>query len=184
MQANYISDVSRYATYAGLEFSAAFATGYLIARNQGYKFEDIQTQPPVTQCVYDIVSNNIRVGAMGIAVPIWIAGYNGFSLGYTYYILSTYWGHLKVLKALLPHGIIEIPTLLMFCGIGFKIEMDIWHTLTGHKVDWQNSLLGLLEISFYLSLLFVVAAFIEIYFSKEDKIWEGKIPIYQGCLIK
>lgn len=94
----------------------------------------------------------------GIIPVIFVAG-NGIILGMLAHTISRQHGTLFVLAAILPHGIIELPLVLISAGIGLRLGYVIYLSLKGIKTEIKPELKQ--GISFYvrviLPLLFVAA---------------------------
>ena len=119
-------------------FLFAIGVGFYLGDSLPQHFlEDILAQIPkpsdnLAVLIYRIASNNLLVSAMlilsGIVIglpPLLLILYNGFIVGWVAYLASTEMGIWYTLMSLLPHGIIEIPTI-NFCaalGVGLGYEL-------------------------------------------------------------
>ena len=118
-----------------------------------------------------ILTNNVRViltcifGSLFLSVPTLLTLFrNGFILGFqTISSLSTI--GFQVFAYVLPHGIFEIPAIIIAGAAGLKIPYEIIRYLAGKK----ETILTKEDIKEYLTLalisiiLIVIAAFIEAY---------------------
>ncbi len=95
---------------------------------------------------------------LGIIPILFVAG-NGIILGMLAHVISRQLGTLFVIAALLPHGIIEVPMVLISAGIGLRLGHTMYPSLMGMKTDIKKELRE--GIGFYmrviLPLLFVAA---------------------------
>jgi len=95
---------------------------------------------------------------LGIIPVIFVAG-NGIILGMLAYTISRQHGTLFVLAAILPHGIIELPVVLISAGIGLRLGYAVYLSLKGVKTEIKPELKQ--GLSFYarvvLPLLFIAA---------------------------
>ena len=111
------------------------------------------------------LSASYEVPALFLSVPTIITLFkNRFVLGFqTSHFLST--GGLRVFAYVLPHGIFEIPAIIIAGTAGFKIPYEIIRYLAGNK----ETILTKEDIKEYMTLalisiiLIAVAAWIEAY---------------------
>ncbi len=119
--------------------------------------EKIKTlEPPLLQAVVlflIIFLNNalkslaiIILGAGFGIIPLFFVAYNGQAIGMVVYLFSEEKGLPFVLAALLPHGIIEIPVILISAGIGVRIGYSVYLSLKEGGADFNN---GLLHVFIY-----------------------------------
>jgi len=102
----------------------------------------------------------IVLGAL-VIVPIMFIMFNGYILGIVMCESARIEGPLYVAAAILPHGIIELPMVLLSAALGMRIGMMVLLRITG-KISTEEILSTLKwSISFYfrwiLPLLFVAA---------------------------
>ncbi len=98
---------------------------------------------------------------IGIIPVIFVAG-NGIILGMLAHTISKQHGTLFVLAAILPHGIIELPMVLISAGIGLRLGYAVYLSLKGVRTEIKPELKQ--GIRFYLRIivpLLFVAAVIE-----------------------
>ncbi len=96
---------------------------------------------------------------LGIIPILFVAG-NGIIIGMLAEIVSRQRGTFFVIASTLPHGIIEVPMILISTGIGLRLGYNMYLSLIGKKVDMKQELTQ--GIGFYIRviapLLFVAAA--------------------------
>lgn len=101
-------------------------------------------------------------------VPLALIAVNGLFLGVVVEVFSTEKGVLFVLAAVLPHGIIELPMVLISAGIGLRLGYEMYRFLKGESTNLKQEFKQ--GLWFYivriLPLLFV-AAVIESYVTPE-----------------
>jgi stage II sporulation protein M len=68
-------------------------------------------------------------------VPLLVLSSNGFMIGVVSYAIIHKQGVLYLAAGILPHGIIELPTILLGISIGFRLGYLLVFTLLGEKVD-------------------------------------------------
>jgi stage II sporulation protein M len=89
--------------------------------------------------------------------PIFIASFNGYILGFISRIVMDETRAINLL-GLIPHGIFELPALIISLGLGIKMGFSIFEKERSFKKD----IIECLRVFFLLAIpLFVIAAFIE-----------------------
>jgi stage II sporulation protein M len=113
-----------------------------------------------------IFFNNIKASFMamilgiGVALfPIFTAVINGYILGFVSREVVSAEGFF-ILWQLLPHGIFEIPAILLSIGIGVKIGTDLFKKNPGEKLR-KNIREGLRFFAFVIFPLLLTAGIIE-----------------------
>ena len=95
----------------------------------------------------------------GVIPFLFLAG-NGVILGILADLISRQQGVLFVIAATLPHGIIEVPVILISAGIGFRLGHVMYLSITGMRTDIRQELNQ--GVGFYIRrivpLLFIAAA--------------------------
>ncbi len=126
-------------------------------------------EPPVLQVLvllFFIFLNNALKSLMAIVLgigfglfPLFLVEYNGKVVGFVAGLFSKQQGILFVAAALLPHGIIEVPMVLISAGIGLRLGYVTLLTLRGAKTDIKRELKQGLRFYFrrIVPLLFVAA---------------------------
>lgn len=140
-----------------------FSESYLEMFKQS--FEWIKTLPPLAVMFLIFLNNAFKsllalvLGlGLGIIPFLFVAG-NGIVIGILGDTISRQHGTVFVVASLLPHGIIEIPMILISAGIGLRLGYAIYLSLKGLKIDINTELRQ--GIRFYmrviLPLLFIAA---------------------------
>ena len=117
------------------------------------------------QLLVFILENNIMTAFVGmvfgilLVFPVLIVLLNGYVLGFVMNKTSEVAGSL-VLFRLLPHGVFELPALIISLGLGLRIGMFIFHK--NKKKDLKYALENSLRVFLFVVIpLLVVAGFIE-----------------------
>jgi stage II sporulation protein M len=105
---------------------------------------------------------SIVLGAGFGIIPIIFVGGNGILLGLVANQVSHEQGTLFILAAILPHGIIEIPMVLISSGLGLRLGYLMYSSIMGKETDMKYELLQSLRIYMRIIMpLLFVSAFIE-----------------------
>jgi stage II sporulation protein M len=111
--------------------------------------------------------NSLLALVLGIGfgfVPFFLIAVNGFFLGMVAEVSSTEKGILFVLAAVLPHGIIELPMVLLSAAIGLRLGYEMYRFLKGEKTNLKQEFIqGLWFYLVRIAPLLFVAAVIESY---------------------
>jgi len=101
----------------------------------------------------------IVLGAGFGIIPVIFVGGNGILLGLVASQVSHEQGALFVLAAILPHGIIEIPMVLISSGLGLRLGYLMYISLMGKETDMRYELMQSLRIymRIVVPLLFISA---------------------------
>lgn len=98
---------------------------------------------------------------LGVVPIVFVAG-NGMILGMVADIVFREKGMDFVLAALLPHGIIEIPMILLSAGMGIKLGHSMYLSVKGENTDLKNELKqGIMFFMKWIAPLLFLAAVIE-----------------------
>lgn len=94
-------------------------------------------------------------------VPALAAVLNGVVLGVIGYHAIETIGVMYLVAAILPHGIIELPTVLVCIGVGFRLGHLLFLTLLGKDVDLGGEVRFALRLLRWVVLFLFLAAVIE-----------------------
>ncbi len=94
-------------------------------------------------------------------VPALVAVLNGMVLGVIGYHAIETVGVMYLVAAILPHGIIELPTVLICIGVGFRLGHLLLLTLLGRAVDLGGEVRLALRLLRWVVLFLFLAAVIE-----------------------
>ena len=157
--------------------------GYIQAENSPEKARDLfeklrnEFEPLLNLPVYliplAIFANNtiksfflILSGVIVGVIPFLFIGYNGYIIGLIINIAGQERGIGNVILSLLPHGILEIPAVLLSGGLGIWIGAGVLKTLAGNKEDVRSRVGYSLRIFLRVVVpMLFVAAIIETFIS-------------------
>ncbi|ADG13972.1 protein of unknown function DUF95 transmembrane [Methanocaldococcus infernus ME] len=134
-------------------------------------------KPKIQFNFISILTNNLKVillmlaGAITFGLSTFInLLFNGFNVGVL--IGSTFLTNepLKLITALiLPHGIFEIPAMLIAAIAGFKIPYEITLYLLDRKEKpiTEEDIKEFLKLALISIILIIIAAFVEVYITPE-----------------
>ncbi|AET64424.1 stage II sporulation protein M [Methanothrix harundinacea] len=115
-----------------------------------------------------IFLNNLFASALALLlgvgfgiVPAVVVVLNGAVVGLVVHQAVMAGGATFVLVAIIPHGIIELPTVLVAIGVGFRLGHLMILTLLGRRVDLEGELLAGIRLLRWVALLLFIAAAIE-----------------------
>ena len=93
-------------------------------------------------------------------VPLLVLTSNGFMIGVVSYTIIHKQGVLYLLAGIVPHGIIELPTILLGISLGFRLGYLLALTILGEKVDLagETRIAVHFLVKWFLPLLFLAAA--------------------------
>ncbi len=129
------------------------------------EFGWIKTLNPISIMLVIFANNAFKsflslVLGVGLGViPVLFVAANGVIIGMLANTIAKQNGTLFVIAALVPHGIIEVPMVLISAGIGLRLGYKMYPSLTGLKTDINKELregIGF-YVRFVLPLLFVAA---------------------------
>ncbi|MAH45707.1 hypothetical protein CMI37_07745 [Candidatus Pacearchaeota archaeon] len=120
----------------------------------------------VSELTSFIFFNNIKTAFFAMVLGIFVvfpAGamvVNGYLLGFVARFAVDEAGSILVLWKLVPHGIFELPAVILSVGLGLKIGVEIWRK-NSWKILKRNFKEGLRFFIFVIFPLLLVAAVIE-----------------------
>jgi stage II sporulation protein M len=93
-------------------------------------------------------------------VPLLVLTSNGFMIGVVSYFIIHKQGVLYLLAGIVPHGIIELPTILLGISIGLRLGYLLVLTLLGEKADLAGETRTAVHflVRWFLPLLLLAAA--------------------------
>ncbi|MGI5853082.1 MAG: stage II sporulation protein M [Bacillota bacterium] len=136
--------------------------------------ESLRNQPLYLRAAYVFLNNSrvmimVLVGAyLGGLIPPLVLLFNGFIIGLfsASPIMTANIGLVGFLISLVPHGIFEIPAILLSGMMGLRIAKELWSGIFGRPTDTLGRVSKqVLGISPLLILLLLIAAILEIYVS-------------------
>ncbi|MGC9514793.1 stage II sporulation protein M [Methanocrinis sp.] len=94
-------------------------------------------------------------------VPFIVVIMNGLVVGLVVHQAISIGGLAFVIVAILPHGIIELPTVLVCIGVGFRLGHLMIRTLLGGNSELEGELRSAIRLLRWVVLLLFIAAVIE-----------------------
>ncbi len=132
------------------------------------RFAPLLTLSPI-YILITIFLNNTFVSLvsliLGIAVgifPILFIASNGYFVGMISYLVGQQKGFVFILLALLPHGVVELPTVFLSASIGLRLGHHVFLSLIGRPTEVREEIKNGLKFYFSLIMPFLfIAAIIE-----------------------
>ncbi|MDY6958721.1 MAG: stage II sporulation protein M [Halobacteriota archaeon] len=162
-------------------FFIAAATGYLygaadetysdaIIEELGEEFSGLVEQSP-PMIVFNIFTRNTALSFMalvsGIAfglIPLGFITINGILIGVIMQMAEEEMGALFVLLAIIPHGIVELPMVILSSAIGMKLGQELLCILIDRESNIKEEFIkGIRTFTVLVVPLLFVAAIIEVY---------------------
>ncbi len=122
-----------------------------------HSFGWIKALPPLAIMLLIFLNNAFKsllalVLGVGLGViPLFFVAGNGIIIGMLADVVSRQKGTLFVLASLLPHGIIEVPMILISSGIGLRLGYVMYLSIRGAKTDIKQELKQ--GIMFYIKVV-------------------------------
>jgi stage II sporulation protein M len=132
------------------------------------RFSPLMTMGPI-YILITIFLNNTFVSlislVLGIAVgifPILFIASNGYFVGMVSYLVGQQKGFVFILLALLPHGVVELPTIFLSASIGLRLGHQVFLSIIGRPTEVRGEITNGLRFYFSLIMPFLfIAAIIE-----------------------
>jgi len=183
----YIFSLWKFILAAVLVFVFAAFYGYFFAQNSPLETElvleklqemlgPIVEMPPLGQFLFIVLNNGITVfltiilGIIFGFFPFLVLFSNGTILGIIAFFFKTELSWSTFFVGTLPHGIIEIPVVILACAIGFKLGKTLFDRVfkkekeTDIKTELNTALVFFIKVLF--PLLFLAAA-VEVFITSQ-----------------
>ena len=148
----YLNYLKGYIVFVSVMFTISTLIGYwyssfnLSFANQtsadiGEMFAIIEALNPLGIMLIIFLNNSIKclmalLFGIGFGlIPLAFVTYNGFLIGTISLVIGRLEGLLYVLLAIVPHGVIELPMVIISASIGVRLGHDLLNTLVGKKAD-------------------------------------------------
>ena len=174
-------EIAIYFTLLTVIFGLSIFAGYQTAKSHpeqakqfinqfSSEFGFIKLLPPVIIFAIIFLNNSIKafiamiLGLFFGLAPIFFVFINGYIIGIVVYVVGLRMGLKRVAMMLIPHGIVEIPAIILACSYGLWLGRMFFRKVTGEKVSIRNCIN--LAIYYYMRTvvpMLIVAAFIETY---------------------
>lgn len=142
----YLSNLKKYFIFAAFFFVFSFVYGYAITQSAPSEAENIikelrNTYKPILDAgafgqFLMIFMNNALVGFLTIvfgvvlgAFPLLVLFSNGMILGILAFLTFHEFSVASFLIGILPHGIIELPVMLVFVAIGLRMGHTVYYLI-------------------------------------------------------
>lgn len=167
---------SLYMGWANSEQFSTFLENQLAGLEPMIKTINTQENPQIWLFVFIFLNNAIKsvivvfLGLLLGVIPLFMLIANGMILGYVLSIQPHESTMAIVVKGILPHGIIEIPVILLACAYGLKLGMLVWKMGSQLLVPYEKrtarfEIMKILQLTKPLSIgivvLLLIAAIIE-----------------------
>lgn len=181
----YLYSLRNYILFSSLVFVASALFGYVIARNYPTETQTIieeikkmfifKEETTQWELFFFILENNMTklfiilpLGIFAGLIPFFSVFSNGLILGIFAQVVSQESSWLFFILGIMPHGIIEIPVLILSSAIGMRIGKVAIYRLFSKRESFQMEFAKALKffILFLIPLLFI-AAFIETFITSE-----------------
>ena len=174
--ADYVRSITPLFSLCCLLFLFSMSMGYALGGDMsGSSLQDILgTFPDVSNMSlfelfgFVIANNTFKSflfmvgGLLGGILPLFFVIFNGFFVGWVAYSLGSKAGLDFVVAGLLPHGIIEIPTILLAMSIGMSLGYTLLNKLRGQGELRREARYAFGLFIFRVLPLLVLAAVIEV----------------------
>ncbi len=162
-------------------FLFSIYSGYLVAMNDPMIAKNVLTQfsqefgfikqlPRFLIFFIIFINNTVKafvamlLGVLFGLVPVLFVMINGIMVGIVVYVVGERIGTERVIMLLLPHGMIEIPAMLLACSYGVWLGRMFFERLRGKDVSMKEMIKEAVSkfVRTVLPML-LIAAFIEAY---------------------
>jgi len=190
----YIFSLRNLILFASFVFVAAIFLGYFLAKDLPEEMrivfrpvedlEDLEEMlepveemlellaemPPLVQFLVVFLNNSLTaflaivLGVIFGIFPFLVLVLNGLLVGVVVYFAQMVKDWWTILALILPHGIIEVPAVILACATGFKLSKIVFERILGKEVNIKAELkLALIFFFKFLLPLLAIAAAIEIF---------------------
>ena len=131
-------------------------------------FPDISNMGILELFGYVVANNALKSllfmagGLLGGVLPLFFVIFNGFFIGWVAYSLGSTMGLGFVAAGLMPHGIFEIPAIILAMAMGMHLGYALLNRLRGQGDIWREARLALGLFANRVLPLLVLAAVIEV----------------------
>jgi stage II sporulation protein M len=160
----------------GILFTFSLAMGYVLGENMSGAtlqdllgtFPDISNMSLIELFGFVVANNTVKSllfmlgGLLGGVLPLFFVVFNGFFIGWVAYSLGSSVGLGFVVAGLAPHGVFEIPAILLAMSMGVSLGYAVLNSLKGKGGLWGEARTAL---GFFLTRVFpllILAAVIEV----------------------
>ncbi len=174
--------ISTYLGFVWADQNPSLAKSVLDEFSAGFDF--IKELPHYVIFSFILANNSIKslvsmvLGVLFGIAPIVFIAINGFVIGVVLNVKGAEIGFYNVLVMLLPHGIIEIPAVLIACTYGLWLGLKTFDRVRGKDVNISQCLKKALMVYLKVVLpMLLIAAFVETYITPIIALLSGSIPL-------
>lgn len=172
----YLKDLRKEIGFVSVLFALSAAIGYVIAimypdmvmqsLEEVESLVDLLKNLSPIEIMFLIFLNNslksLLVLVLGVGfgiVPLLFIAYNGYFLGIFSHKILMEQSFLYLAGGLLPHGIIEIPMVVISAAIGIRLGLKLIAAFKGESLSLKEEMLTGIKFFFYwiMPLLFIAA---------------------------
>jgi stage II sporulation protein M len=132
-------------------------------------FKPYLTLPPWKMFFAILINNSAKsfvvplAGIMLGLIPLLAVAMNGYILGIAFLFASGEVGYLKAAKVVLPHGVLEIPAIILAASYGLWLGVTFFHRIQQRNLaGFGNQVRHAIRMFFLVAFpLFILAALIE-----------------------
>lgn len=160
--------ISLYLGYLWAESSPTVASELVNEIFKGLSF--VKILPDFVIFIFIFFNNSVKsllsmlLGVVFGIIPVLFVLFNGYLIGVVISVFSKNLGIWKILLMLIPHGLLEIPAIIVACSYGLKIGVTVAKKIIGENVSVFEEIKKALEIYAKIVLpILLTAAFVETY---------------------
>jgi len=131
------------------------------------QFEFVENLSPILIFLIIFLNNSIKAlmamlaGFLFGIFPTFFVILNGYLIGLVIYVKGLEMGYKTIALALIPHGILEIPAIIIACSYGIWLGKRFWNAINGRE-RFRDAIMFALNKYFRIVLpTLLVAALIE-----------------------
>jgi len=157
--------VSTMAGYGYSAFNPEFSAG--LTSELSSRFGTLVELPPPLLMLRIFAQSSVLsffamiLGVVFAIIPVVFIIYNGFVIGAVIYTVSRERGIMLILLNILPHGVIEVPMILLSVAIGIRLGQETVKRLLNRGNIKKTLIEGLKMYAFWVLPLLLIAAAIE-----------------------
>jgi stage II sporulation protein M len=158
-------------TFAGYQSAKSNPKQAKLFLNQfSSEFGFIKLLPPIVIFAIIFLNNSIKafiamiLGLFFGLAPVFFVFINGYIIGVVVYAVGLRMGLKKVAMMLIPHGIVEIPAIILACSYGLWLGRMFFKRVTGERISIRSCIDTAIHCYMRTVIpMLLIAAFIETY---------------------
>lgn len=159
-------------------FVLGIAAGFWLVPSPRSVFEEVIEYfrpfielPAYMLAIMIFVNNFLKTLILGVLLglfigipPVIFVFLNGLLIGLTCSVAIEDFGVALTLASILPHGVLEIPALLISSALGIRVGLTVYGRIKRRVLDVKGTLKGCVKAYFKIAVpLLMMAAVIEVY---------------------